>query len=162
ERQYTLRYMHEVSSDLSDAARGFATNHPVCPECGGPARPAILMFGDYWWKDLDAQKDRCDRWEDEVKSLIQKRAYTADPLRVVILEVGAGNNVRTIRETSEGLLRDWLKEGADAKLLRVNPDFPLPDNSELADDGELAGHVISMMGRGLQCVQMMDHFIGPA
>jgi len=162
ERQYTLRYMQEVSTDLSDAARGFATNHPVCPECGGPARPAILMFGDYCFHDLKAQEDRCYRWEQEVISLIKKRAYTADPLRVVVLEVGAGNNVRTIREYSENLLRDWLKEGADAKLLRVNPDFPLPDHSKLEDDGDLAGHVISMMGRGLQCVQMMDHFMGPA
>ncbi|CAE7331912.1 unnamed protein product [Symbiodinium sp. CCMP2592] len=162
ERQYTLRYMHEVSTDVSDAARGFATNHPVCQKCGGPARPSILMFGDHNFQDLGAQQDRYDRWEAAVRSLIKSRAYTADPLRVVILEVGAGDNVRTIREASEHYLLEWLKEGADAKLLRVNPDFPLPDHSNLEDDGGLAGHVISMMGRGLQCVQMMDHFIGPA
>eukprot|EP00439_Symbiodinium_sp_Y106_P019575 s760_g2.t1 len=187
ERQYTLRYMQEAgrsrqtspmlqegSRRTTQCARNVAAQPDRRSSCLVTIASTIL-------KPRRTAIDRCYRWEQEVISLIKKRAYTADPLRVVVLEVGAGNNVRTIREYSENLLRDcsrgcpgiriadidlgskdWLKEGADAKLLRVNPDFPLPDHSKLEDDGDLAGHVISMMGRGLQCVQMMDHFMGPA
>eukprot|EP00438_Fugacium_kawagutii_P012140 Skav235290 [mRNA] locus=scaffold4363:9603:32666:- [translate_table: standard] len=60
-RRFPLRHMRSQISDESPAgaaSRGFATNHPVCPSCGGPARPAILMFGDYSWQDNDAQEAR--------------------------------------------------------------------------------------------------------
>ena len=73
-RRHTLRHMIGKTPDMGSpaaacAARGFGQNHPagpvrfslesqkssevrilircgqVCPSCGGPARPAILMFG---------------------------------------------------------------------------------------------------------------------
>ena len=38
-------------------------NHPTCPTCGKPARPAILMFCDADFKDDDDQEDRwCVPW----------------------------------------------------------------------------------------------------
>mmetsp|Transcript_55085 Transcript_55085/g.103277 ORF Transcript_55085/g.103277 Transcript_55085/m.103277 type:complete len:463 (+) Transcript_55085:48-1436(+) len=161
-RQETLRNMREISLELSGLASGFSKNHPVCPNCRGPARPAILMFGDGAWLDLESQQERCDRWEKTVGEMARERANSPDPLRIIILEVGAGDNVRTIRVHSEERLKDWLRSGADAKLLRVNPDFPLPDDRELNDEGDLAGHVISMMGKGLHCIKMMDNYMGPA
>lgn len=164
-RRHTLRHM--ISGKKSDAngpdlgspsaaaaARGFGSNHPVCPSCGGPARPAILMFGDYSWRDNDAQEERFNTWTESVKDLATERK--SSPLRVVLLEVGAGGNVTTIRNASEFLLKDLLESGADATLLRVNPDFPL------ADKRELAPHVVSLMGRGLESLRMMNAFMGPA
>eukprot|EP00913_Durusdinium_trenchii_P024751 g23232.t1 len=110
-RRHTLRFMRSgavvAESPASAAKRGFAANHPVCPECGGPARPAILMFGDYSWRDNDAQEDRMlrrmrdtaynaahqDRWEtwlDQVNDLATERTADFNPLRVALLEAGLG------------------------------------------------------------------------
>lgn len=158
--RHTLRHMigktPEMGSPASAAcaARGFGQNHPVCPSCGGPARPAILMFGDYSWRDNDAQEARFNTWTEQVKELASERK--SSPLRVVLLEVGAGGNVTTIRNASEFLLKELLEAGADATLLRVNPDFPL------ADKRDLAPHVVSLMGRGLESLRMMNAFMGPA
>eukprot|EP00438_Fugacium_kawagutii_P019316 Skav202367 [mRNA] locus=scaffold1406:62331:62858:+ [translate_table: standard] len=148
--------MRSQISDAGAASRSFATNHPVCPSCGGPARPAILMFGDYSWQDNDAQEERFETWTQQVSELAKQRSGTDSPLNVVLLEVGAGGNVTTVRRRSEDILENVLNSGADARLLRVNPDFPLADKSALD------GYVVSLMGRGLECLEMINAFMGPA
>ncbi|CAK9061932.1 unnamed protein product [Durusdinium trenchii] len=157
-RRHTLRFMRSgavvAESPASAAKRGFAANHPVCPECGGPARPAILMFGDYSWRDNDAQEDRWETWLDQVNDLATERTADFNPLRVALLEVGAGNNVTTVRSRSEHILRDLVEKGAEAKLLRVNPDFPLVGNRDLEP------HTISLMGRGLESLRLINAFMG--
>ncbi|CAJ1354422.1 unnamed protein product [Effrenium voratum] len=160
-RRFTLRHMRpktaEVASPAAAASKGFASNHPVCPNCGGPARPAILMFSDFDWLDYEPQEDRFSAWCQQVSDLARQRLESGSRLRVALLEVGAGGNVPTVRRTSESALKDFLEAGADASLLRVNPDdFPL------ADQSSLEGNVISMMGRGLHSLQLVDAFMGPA
>jgi NAD-dependent SIR2 family protein deacetylase len=80
---------------------------PRCACCGAVARPNILMFGDYGWipQRTHAQQGRLDVFLEEVEER---------PLLVV--ELGAGTAVPTIRYTSERL-------GArpDALVVRVNP-----------------------------------------
>jgi NAD-dependent SIR2 family protein deacetylase len=41
---------------------------PVCPYCGGMARPNIVMFGDWNWLDTRhiPQRKRQDQWFDSV------------------------------------------------------------------------------------------------
>jgi hypothetical protein len=50
-------------------------------------------------------------------------AVAAPPIRVVVLEVGAGLNVPTVRHESE----EWLNTVPEGQvtLIRVNLDFPL-------------------------------------
>lgn len=76
---------------------------PMCPRCGGLARPNVLMFGDGdWIPDRTAeQEDRYTRW---LKSVAGKR--------VVAIEFGAGLAIPTVRYECEGR--------AD-QLIRVNP-----------------------------------------
>ena len=157
-RRFTLRHMQNKrgESTADAASNGFAANHPVCRECGGPARPAILMFGDFAWRDNDAQETRFDVWTEQLAELAKRRNTESAPLRVVLLEVGAGGNVTTVRNRSEWILKDLVENGADARLLRVNPDFPLADKSTLEP------HVVSLMGRGLESLRMMNAFMGPA
>jgi len=157
-RRFTLRHMQSkrAESTADAASNGFAANHPVCRECGGPARPAILMFGDFAWRDNDAQETRFDVWTEQLAELAKQRNTESAPLRVVLLEVGAGGNVTTVRNRSEGILKELVENGADARLLRVNPDFPLADKSSLEP------HVVSLMGRGLESLRMMNAFMGPA
>eukprot|EP00440_Ansanella_granifera_P045379 gb/GFBE01049168.1/.p1 GENE.gb/GFBE01049168.1/~~gb/GFBE01049168.1/.p1 ORF type:complete len:422 (+),score=85.93 gb/GFBE01049168.1/:1-1266(+) len=158
-RSTTLRHMPPgtaTDGTGSQAAASFLANHPICHQCGGPARPAILMFGDFDWQDLDSQEKRWNDWTATVEQLATERKSEdgVKALRAVVLEIGAGGNVRTVRATAERTLRELLDAGAEAKLLRVNPDFPLPD-----EDG-LASHVVSIMGKGLESLKLMDSAMG--
>ena len=82
---------------------------PACPSCRGLARPNILMFGDMGWDDsrTDAQHESLGTWLAGVKG----------PL--VVLELGAGTNVPTVRSFSERAAR-----GPRRTLVRVNPREP--------------------------------------
>ena len=65
------------------------------PRCGGRARPAILMFEDNDWVDSALQDRRYREWTAAVRWLATETRSASNPLRVVILEVGAGGNVTT-------------------------------------------------------------------
>ena len=115
-----------------DAAQGegFVGNHPLCPACGKGLRPSILMFSDSQWIDDPAQKGRWAAWRDAVEAEAWARAHAegeARPLRVAILEVGAGGNVTTVRQLAEDMLESVQGKGCVATLIRVNPDLPLAD-----------------------------------
>lgn len=82
---------------------------PFCPSCRGLARPNILMFGDMGWDDTrtDAQHATLGNWLDGVRG----------PL--VVLELGAGTNVPTVRMFSERAARAPRRT-----LVRINPREP--------------------------------------
>jgi NAD-dependent SIR2 family protein deacetylase len=87
---------------------------PSCPECGRLARPNVLMFGDWSWDGSrsEAQMGRLSAW----------LAGIDGPL--VVVELGAGNNVPTVRRFSESAAR---RRGAT--LIRVNPREPELDGA---------------------------------
>lgn len=95
----------EVDAESCRARKPF----PACPGCRGLARPNILMFGDMGWDDARtaAQHATLSTWLDGVKG----------PL--VVVELGAGTNVPTVRMFSERAGR-----GAGRTLVRVNPREP--------------------------------------
>lgn len=74
---------------------------PVCPECGRLARPNILMFGDGSWVST--------RSDDQTARL---RAWLRQVRNPVVIEIGAGTAVATVRYFSERLR---------APLIRINP-----------------------------------------
>lgn len=84
-----------------------AASWPRCPACGATARPNILMFGDGGWRfeRSDLQERRLDRW---LASLGDRR--------LVVIELGAGTAVPTVRHFSERVTR---RPGAT--LVRINP-----------------------------------------
>ncbi|CAK0880851.1 unnamed protein product [Prorocentrum cordatum] len=155
-RLTTLRHM---PGPLAGAA-GFGANHPVCPSCGAPARPAILMFGDGGWLDLDEQEKRWFAWADAACSAAKDAQSGDRPLRAVVLEIGAGGNVPTVRRTSEDRLHRFGESGAMAKLIRVNPDLPLGDRDEYEPAGEKADCIISVMDGGLASLRRIDAALG--
>lgn len=86
-----------------DAAACLLLNAPpVCPECGGLARPNILMFGDADWIDTrtEEQYARFDAWRSTFE-------------RLLVVEIGAGTAVPSVRMFGE-------RQGAP--LIRINPD----------------------------------------
>jgi len=80
---------------------------PRC-QCGAVARPNILMFGDWQWvaDAVDAQHQRFERW------LHSLRTSSAN---LVVIEMGAGTAVPTVRYTSEK-----VSAGFDGPLVRIN------------------------------------------
>ena len=80
---------------------------PSCPRCGGLARPNILMFGDFAWVP-----DRSQAQLDELNSW--RRAQRA----VVVVELGAGQAVPTVRRYAE------LASASSGALIRINPREP--------------------------------------
>ena len=144
-----------------DGARTFPpAAYPACPSCGGPARPAILMFGDCAWEDQVDQENRCDAWIGAVEALATQRATTGDvPLRIAVLEIGAGVRVTTIRRQSERCASDFAEAGADVRLIRVNPDFPLADNVLALKERNV--RVISVCAKGRDALAKMDAAFAP-
>lgn len=82
---------------------------PKCWKCGSVLRPNILMFGDPLWNysRSHAQSDRMQTW---VNQLVVKDVPT------VIVEVGAGTAIPSVRAKSESLARIL-----GAPLIRINP-----------------------------------------
>lgn len=82
---------------------------PCCKFCGNIARPNILMFGDWSWVDERAREQK------EYFDSFLNKAYN----NLVIIEIGAGTAVPTVRVTGEQIAKEF---GAD--LIRINPREP--------------------------------------
>ncbi len=81
---------------------------PRCPHCGALARPNILMFGDGGWSERRelAQAARQHRWLAGVR-------------RPVVIEIGAGTAIPSVRHFSHQVLRQH-----GGRLIRINPREP--------------------------------------
>ncbi|MEN8119311.1 MAG: Sir2 family NAD-dependent protein deacetylase [Bacteroidota bacterium] len=88
---------------------------PYCPACGAIARPNILMFGDWSWisNRSSDQSSRYHSWLNELKTAKAK---------LVIIELGAGHAVPTVRMESQSIYRSL-----NAEFIRINPrDYETP------------------------------------
>jgi NAD-dependent SIR2 family protein deacetylase len=75
---------------------------PRCPKCGGVARPNILMFNDSDWNDyrIRIRRLRFEQW-----------LLTTE--RMVVVELGAGRAIPTVRAAGER---------TGSPVIRINPD----------------------------------------
>lgn len=80
---------------------------PTCPDCGGLARPNILMFGDFAWQSGRTNKQRIKLYE-----------FLKSHQNPVVIELGAGTAIPTVRRFGERFA---------PRLIRINPrDDDLP------------------------------------
>ncbi len=87
-----------------------AADVPKCPQCQRVARPNILMFGDYaWLSKLSAIQEETF---DDFLQLNQNG-------HMVVVEIGAGSTIPTIRHLSER-----LGQRHHTTVLRINPREP--------------------------------------
>ncbi len=79
---------------------------PTCLACGATARPNVLMFGDWLWVPhrTSAQEERFRSWLGRLAGAL------------VVIEIGAGTAVPTVRLTSEHVAREQ-----GGRLVRINP-----------------------------------------
>lgn len=88
-----------------DEARCELLNRPPqCPHCAGMARPNILMFGDIHWSD------RRTRFQSG-----RLRQWLSRTTRPVVVELGAGTAIPSVRRFGEDLARNY-----GAQLIRIN------------------------------------------
>ena len=106
---------------------------PRCPQCGGIARPNILMFNDWDWQGAryTHQRQTLDHW-------IQNSS------KLVIIEIGAGKAIPTVRHYSERITKQKR-----ASLIRINPDEPQVSQMH---------YIVLKMG-ALQALQALDGII---
>lgn len=128
---------------------GFQRAHPRCPKCGGLARPNILMFGDSDWIENSAQQTRYSIWRAGLFSEFkQRKELPNEPqLRAVIIEIGCGHRVPSVRWHDERLLRDLQQH---ATLIRVNPEERLADCRD---------NLIALPCTGLTALQQLDRLL---
>lgn len=104
---------------------------PSCPHCGDLARPNVLMFGDFSYTSRREHGSRREyqTWQSEVGEE-----------ELVIVEIGAGTAVPTVRLEGESLVRRM-----GATLIRINPG---------EDQG--GGACIAMRKSGLDALADLD------
>src|SRR5690606_13607354 len=103
---------------------------PTCPECGGMARPNILMFGDGEWVEhrSHAQWANLDKWLHQSGDL-------------VVVELGAGTTVATARHFTEQMGRR-----RNASVIRINPqDASIPAKCRNVSISRGATEALSMI-----------------
>ncbi|MEN8687979.1 MAG: Sir2 family NAD-dependent protein deacetylase [Desulfuromonadales bacterium] len=84
-----------------------AQHVPSCLNCSQPARPNILMFGDYSWLS-----DRTRGQEMRFDSFLAQHQHQP----IVVVEMGAGTAIPTIRHMSERIGQRF-----GATVVRINP-----------------------------------------
>lgn len=109
----------DLTPDVDTKTCRLLSSLPHCPCCNNLLRPNILMFGDGDWlsRRSDAQHRRLETWLQSVSS-------------PVIIEIGAGNHVPTVR---------WFSETLGKPLVRINPTEPgIPGRGVSIPQGGLA------------------------
>ncbi len=94
---------------------------PKCKYCGEIARPNILMFGDWYWIEnrTEEQERRLEKWLNHIKF---------GKLKLVIIEIGAGKMVPTVR-----LFSERVSFQLNAPLIRINPrDYEVPTKNDVS------------------------------
>jgi len=99
-----------VALEIDPATFRARSRLPLCPDCGSVARPNVLMFGDGCWVPhrSHGQHARLARWLDGCRGAA-----------LVVVELGAGTAVPTVRLTSER-----VAHGPGATLVRINVREP--------------------------------------
>ncbi len=105
---------------------------PSCPDCGGLARPNVLMFSDGDWipTRTQGQLERLDSW-------------LAGVSRPVVVELGAGTAVPTVR---------WFGASLNAPLIRIN----------LRESAVAGVRGVGLPGRALEVLTELDRRWGQA
>jgi NAD-dependent SIR2 family protein deacetylase len=99
---------------------------PLCERCGSVARPNILMFEDYdWIEDGTKMQD------------VRRHKWLSDVKRLVVIELGAGKAIPTVRNHSE-------RHGPRIVRINVN-DFRI-----------VSGRGVGLPGKALDILHQLD------
>ncbi|RJX32161.1 MAG: NAD-dependent deacetylase [Oxalobacter sp.] len=113
----------DFSPEVDEVACLLRNDFPLCPHCGGMARPNVLMFGDWSWipSRQEAQATRQAKWLSSVSN-------------PVVIELGAGTAIPTVRLFSENVCKR-----VGGHLIRINlrePHVPRKQDVGVAMGGK--------------------------
>jgi NAD-dependent SIR2 family protein deacetylase len=91
--------------DVDEQACVLRNAPPACVRCGTLARPNVLMFGDASWIGVRQHAQQ-----------LQLDAWLAAARRPVVVELGAGTAIPSVRHFSQRVVRAY-----DAAMIRINP-----------------------------------------
>ena len=124
-QRLNLTFEDENTQERVSAKSGL----PTCPKCKcALLRPNVLMFGDWDYREprpevLD-QAGNYARWRKQVVSAAAERKRKG---RVVVLEIGAGHAIPTVRMEAEERTAEFFAQSSgieDVTFIRVNFDDP--------------------------------------
>ena len=95
----------EFAPEVDAEACRLLSTPPTCPWCGALARPNVLMFGDGAWCEQRARQQE-----------LRLSSWLRDVRRLVVIELGAGTAIPSVRHFSHQALIDH-----DGILVRINP-----------------------------------------
>lgn len=98
---------------------------PRCKKCKSILRPNLCMFDDFDWYYPPYEEN-----EIRKNAFLANVEYDFSGDEVMILEIGAGNEIRTMRSAAESLAHH-----TNSKVIRINPD------KEDYDDDEIILHI---------------------
>jgi len=84
----------------------------VCPQCDENMRPNVLMFGDEEWIN------RTENIDKKMVGWIDSKVEAKE--KILIIEIGVGIHIPTVRDYSEILMDKYIK---NISLIRVNPEY---------------------------------------
>jgi NAD-dependent SIR2 family protein deacetylase len=141
---------------------------PKCPHCQSALRPRVVMFGDTDEELLSAKAAEAEEYQAWEAAM--EMALVADvSSSLVVLEIGCGERVPSVRDECEAVVRDTLRQGGRALLVRINPEaqcLGLPQDShpsEGVDEEEpdpLVGHVVTLRSGAAQALAMVEAELG--
>eukprot|EP00762_Andalucia_godoyi_P002449 ANDGO_02655.mRNA.1 hypothetical protein SDRG_01321 len=161
------------SSSTAPSQRSFDRRR--CPRCKvQPIRPHVMMFGDDRCIITSDMHARYQTWECAMENVLRENPQ----FRLVILEIGCGVRVPSVREECESVLRDINARSRAAKhvanvqnqqnvgeneaeeqdqapqatLIRINPDFP-------EYTGEWSNQVISIQDSALVALRKIHSLL---
>ena len=107
---------------------------PRDPVSGRPARPNICMFSDYGWNPefAHAQQRRYQQWQANINGA-----------RVVVIELGAGTAVPSVRHHSQSLVLRM-----NARLIRIN-----------VRESEVPAGQLGLAGGALAALTVIDNLL---
>eukprot|EP01119_Soliformovum_irregulare_P000414 TRINITY_DN10288_c0_g1_i1.p1 TRINITY_DN10288_c0_g1~~TRINITY_DN10288_c0_g1_i1.p1 ORF type:complete len:307 (+),score=70.76 TRINITY_DN10288_c0_g1_i1:166-1086(+) len=100
---------------------------PSCTICGKVARPNVLMFEDWGWHSerYAVQEENYTNWFKEIEQ---------NGAKLVIIEIGAGKAVPTVRRESEMI----VSKLPGSHLIRINP---VMTDSKIPGSLQGGGHI---------------------
>ena len=149
--------------NLSKFENSGSVSSPVCPLCESPIRPQVLMFADsdpVLLERLGEEAECYQEWEDAMEDAVSGD----ETLSLVVLEIGCGERVPSVRLECEAVARDCLKRGGNATLIRINKEGALPmipEDEPPSDSIELCDHTIFIRGAAAEVLQRIDALMPP-
>jgi len=134
--------------------RQWKTSHPLCIHCGKLARPAILMFGDWKWAGTNDQQTGYYSWKRLTENILANNPKK----KLVIVEIGCGLNVPTVRHESESWLSKKDIDQSQITLIRINPDYPHVEQ-RLVGGKKVLPNVVSIKSKGKEALIRIDKYL---